>query len=235
MVGSPSLRAALVRFSTCDVSDALLKKGYTNGGFLPDTNRKTKAPLTSPIVGRLWTVQFVPKSSTQKPDFEGHYIDLIPSPQGLPEHNEGDFPVIPLLAAPSSLTNAVFGGIMAMRASVLQCPAVVVSGRIRDLQEMNAMKDGGLHVYATGTSTVGAGASSKVISIGGTCDVENFGQVETGQVVMMDDNGVVVIPKDVNIAELVELMEKLVKMDDHVKEDVETGMSVAEAFKKWRT
>ena len=45
--------------------------------------------------------------------------------------------------------------------------------------------------------------------------------------------GVVVIPRDL-LDEVIELMPRLVEADDRVKEDVQNGSSVFEAFKKHR-
>lgn len=228
---------SLRRYSTCDVSDALLKLGYQHAGFLPDIFERTtpKSHNPMPIVGRAWTVQFAEKSSTQKPDFTGHYIDQIPA--FLPDFGdtaEDGIPVIPILGAPSGLTNAVFGGIMALQASLRKAPAVVVSGRIRDLEEMNTAESTA-SIFSRGLSTVGAGAGSKPVSIGTQCEVTDFGTVRTGEIVMIDGNGIVVVPGAVRLDQLISLMGDLTSQDAKVKESVKNGMSVEEAFKKWRT
>ncbi|CCG84285.1 protein of unknown function [Taphrina deformans PYCC 5710] len=232
----PVVSTALRRFSTCDVSDALLKLGVKNGGFLPDIIQRTspKADTELPIVGKAWTVRFVEKSSSETADFKGHYIDRVP------EHIESRvvrdevWPVIPILGAPERLTCAVLGGIMALRASLLKAKAIVVSGRIRDVQEMNA-PDSTAPVFASGTSSVGAGAGSKVTSIGSSCEVAHFGTVYTGDTVMIDENGIVIIPLATDLEKLVEIMEKLTAQDEQVKDSVRAGMTVESAFKKWRT
>ena len=55
-----------------------------------------------------------------------------------------------------------------------------------------------------------------------------------GDIVFCDGlEGVVAIPKDL-LDDLIDLMPKLVHADDRVKEDVQRGSSVFEAFKKHR-
>ena len=46
-------------------------------------------------------------------------------------------------------------------------------------------------------------------------------------------NGVIVIPKE-KVADVVEMLPKLIEADERVKEDVKKGMTVKEAFKKHR-
>jgi regulator of RNase E activity RraA len=58
--------------------------------------------------------------------------------------------------------------------------------------------------------------------------------VHPGDLIFLDStNGAVVIPKE-KVDAVIELLPKLVAADDRVKEDVEQGMSVQEAFKKHR-
>jgi regulator of RNase E activity RraA len=58
--------------------------------------------------------------------------------------------------------------------------------------------------------------------------------INPGDLIFLDStNGAVAIPKE-KVEEVIELLPKLVNADDHVKEDVEQGMSVQEAFKTHR-
>ena len=58
--------------------------------------------------------------------------------------------------------------------------------------------------------------------------------MEPGDLVFSDSvNGVIVIPQG-KVSELVSMLPSLVEADDRVKEDVEKGMTVQEAFKKHR-
>ena len=56
-----------------------------------------------------------------------------------------------------------------------------------------------------------------------------------GDIVFCDPlEGVVVIPKEL-IGDVIQLMPRLVEADDKVKEDVQAGRSVFEAFKEHRS
>jgi hypothetical protein len=58
--------------------------------------------------------------------------------------------------------------------------------------------------------------------------------VNPGDLVFCDAiNGVVVIPQD-KVSDLISLLPGLVEADDSVKAEVSKGMSVYEAFKKYR-
>lgn len=56
-----------------------------------------------------------------------------------------------------------------------------------------------------------------------------------GDIIFCDPlEGVVTIPREL-LGEVLELMAKLTKMDDQAKEAVAQGMSVTDAFKKFRS
>lgn len=58
--------------------------------------------------------------------------------------------------------------------------------------------------------------------------------VKPGDLVFLDAvDGVAIIPQE-KVDEVVAMLPKLIEADDRVKEDVEKGMTVQEAFKKHR-
>lgn len=58
--------------------------------------------------------------------------------------------------------------------------------------------------------------------------------VKPGDIVFCDDvNGIVVIPQE-RLSEVISLLPRMTKADQHVEADVEVGMTVKEAFKKHR-
>ncbi|KAL4908157.1 hypothetical protein BDW74DRAFT_97687 [Aspergillus multicolor] len=250
---APSLRAmstsiqkklnALQIYSACDVSDALLKIQKPADGsppragyiadltpFSPTLGRNTTTPK---LIAPASTIQFIPKSSsassllteyTSTPN-ENH---IFPAGTHWVDNTEPN--TIVLISQPPGQHCAVIGGIMAVRMKALGVKGVVVDGRIRDLSEIQGAS---LPVWAKGTSTVGTGAEAKPglrnvrIDVGGV-------SVEPGDIVFCDPlEGVVVIPKDL-LDQVLEIMPGIVEADDRVKEAVEGGMSVFEAFKKFR-
>ncbi|KAL4797186.1 ribonuclease E inhibitor RraA/Dimethylmenaquinone methyltransferase [Aspergillus venezuelensis] len=236
--------AILQNYSACDVSDALLKlqKPPSDGSppragyladltpFAPIIGRNTSTPKT---IAPVSTIKFIPKSSPPS--------EYLPPNTTLSDSNT--FPkethwvdnVLPgtvvLLDQPPSQHCAVLGGIMASRMKYLGVAGVIVNGRVRDLSEIHASN---LPIWARATSTVGTGAEAKAglrnvgVNVGGVL-------VNPGDIVFADPlEGVVVIPREL-LDEVLRVMPGLVEMDDNVKGGVEGGMSVKEAFGRFRS
>lgn len=135
---------SLEKYTACDVSDALLKLKVPSAGFFADLNLysplsslasasggNSQAPVT---VAPVSTVLFTPKDDTSESDGrpesnipkDAHWVDLaVP----------GTFAV---LKQPAGQTNAVCGGIMALRMKVLGVQGIIVAGRVRDLIELRS-------------------------------------------------------------------------------------------------
>ncbi|RAH43266.1 RraA family protein [Aspergillus brunneoviolaceus CBS 621.78] len=208
----------LHNYSACDVSDALLKL-------------QTPAPGAPARAGHLAdlisTIKFISKhddipaasndnAHTIPPNT--HWVDTV------------DPDTIVVIDQPPTQHCAVVGGIMALRMKHLGVKGAVVNGRVRDLAEF---MECGLPVWARGTSTVGSGAEAKAVARNVAVDVGGV-VVEPGDIIVCDPvEGVVAIPRDLLDAVL-ETMPKLVAMDDRVKEAVGQGVSVLDAFKRFR-
>ncbi|KAL2866628.1 RraA family protein [Aspergillus lucknowensis] len=230
--------ATLHNYSACDVSDALLKLQKPGSGapraghladftpFSPTLGRNTTTPK---IIARASTIKFIPKE------------DPLPSAPGFSESNT--FPqgkhwvdctepgTVVVIEQPKDQHCAVVGGIMAVRMKYLGISGVVVNGRIRDLAEIQGCN---LPVWAKGTSTVGTGAEAKPGLRGVSIDVGGV-VVSQGDIIFCDPlEGVVAIPRNL-LDEVLQLMPKIVAMDDKVKEAVEKGSSAFDAFKQFRS
>lgn len=124
-------------YTACDVADALLKLKVPGAGFLPDLNPAfTSVALSKVTIAPVSTVVFAPKNNSidlsQYPaaniPTDKHWVDLT-----VPDS-------IVVISQPDGQNNAVLGGIMALRAQVLGARGVVVSGRVRDLEELEATR-----------------------------------------------------------------------------------------------
>lgn len=71
----------LADFSTCEISDALIKLGIPHGGHIPDIHMLSPAPSGSParICGPAYTVQMVFASDTTAPKPTAHFVDTAPA------------------------------------------------------------------------------------------------------------------------------------------------------------
>ncbi|KAL3461433.1 hypothetical protein BJX64DRAFT_277904 [Aspergillus heterothallicus] len=226
---------ALQSYSACDVSDALLKLQKPGSGapraghladftpFSPTLGRNTTTPK---IIGPASTIKFIPKDASPPAAPESQ---TFPPETHWVDNTEPNTVVV--IEQPPDQHCAVVGGIMAVRMTYLGIRGVVVNGRIRDLAEVQGCR---LPVWAKGTSTVGTGAEAKAGLRGVRVDVGGVG-VEPGDIIFCDPlEGVVAIPKDL-LDQVLEIMPKLIDMDDKVKAAVEKGSSAFDAFQKFRT
>jgi regulator of RNase E activity RraA len=239
---NPQHLEILAQFSPCDISDALLAidPSLPQSGFLVDITPLTSSPTTTStttntrIVAPASTLKLIPKSpsaSSTVPDplpqghpsaipKDAHWVDLTP-----PHH------IVLIESAPNSYAASI-GGIMALRMSLNNVRACLISGRARDLSELNAT---GLPIWTgQGLSSVATGAEAKVW--GRECEIEIGGmKVQPGDVVCLDQGeGVtVVVPRGL-VGKVVEVVGGLVERDEKVVEAVRGGMSVKEAFGKFR-
>ncbi|KAI9151835.1 4-hydroxy-4-methyl-2-oxoglutarate aldolase [Paramyrothecium foliicola] len=217
--------ARLDRYTACDISDALLKLQVPGAGFIADLtpyvlpdgagSAKTIAPIS--------TMMFAPK---------GENLDTPSSniPEGVHWADLSEPGTIVVLKQPPGQKNAVCGGIMALRMSVLNVKGILTAGRIRDLAEL---KSTGLPIWAYGVSTVGVGGGSAPWAVQVPLDIDGV-TVRPGDIAFMDPvNGVVVIPQG-KVEQVLELLPRLTAADDKVKEDVLRGTSVYAAFKLHR-
>ncbi|KAL2798351.1 ribonuclease E inhibitor RraA/Dimethylmenaquinone methyltransferase [Aspergillus keveii] len=231
---------ALQNYSACDVSDALLKlqkpgSGAPRAGYLadltpfsPTLGRNTTAPK---IIAPASTIKFIPKDSpTPAPD-QNQPAASTTFPPGTHWVDNTVPDTVVVIEQPDDQHCAVVGGIMALRMKYLGIRGVVVNGRIRDLSEIQGCS---LPVWAKATSTVGTGAEAKAGLREVRVEVGGVG-VEPGDIIFCDPlEGVVAIPRDL-LDQVLEIMPKLVDMDDKVKAAVEKGSSAFDAFQQFRT
>lgn len=132
--------AELAKYTACDVSDALLKLKVPQAGFIADLApysplRQQNSPEQAEVtIAPVSTVLFTPKGEDAPPadrpaaniPKDAHWVDVaVP----------GTFAV---LKQPAGQTNAVCGGIMALRMKVLGVKGIIVAGRVRDLVELRS-------------------------------------------------------------------------------------------------
>ncbi|EFX00078.1 ribonuclease e inhibitor rraa/dimethylmenaquinone methyltransferase [Grosmannia clavigera kw1407] len=221
---------ALSEFSTCDVSDALLKLKVPHGGFLAGITMYSPERQTgaTKIVGPAYTVKYALLSDPAA-KHPTHYIDAVP---------EG---AVLFVSSPRT-PNAVFGGLMATRAQYRGCTGAVIDGRLRDLQEHRDLR---FPVFARDVGTTAPAEVAKVVGIDVAVQLQPEGQAEAGAIttanaiihpgdyVIADLNGVVVLPRGL-AAQALSLIKKQVTADEQLATALRGGASFAEASKKFR-
>ncbi|KAF3048500.1 hypothetical protein E8E11_002272 [Didymella keratinophila] len=228
----------LYKYAACDLADGLLKLNVPGAGFLaniqpmPHTASIPKPELKK-VLAPASTYLMAPKATKSFPSPTTLPANTPTSnlPDSRPYADYAESGTIVVISQPPGQSCAVVGGIMAARMKHLGVHGLVVDGRVRDLVALNETQ---LPIWSKGTSVIGAGAETKFhahnvpVHIGETT-------VEAGDIVMIDpfENGVVAVPQG-KVDELLELLPELVGADEKVIADVETGVSVQEAFKRHR-
>lgn len=129
---SARVAAQLQAYTACDISDALLKLKVPGAGFIADLNPYgAQDTHTPPTVASVSTLLFVAKGETPAdpaPNLPAgaHWSDLT----------EPDSFIV--MKQPPGQTNAVCGGIMALRIKARGATGIAVAGRVRDLPELRS-------------------------------------------------------------------------------------------------
>lgn len=130
---------ALQPFTTCDVSDALLKLKYRNGGFLagPTMWSPRRQDGDTKIIGRAYTVKYA-RNDDPAPKATSHYVRarrcFLTWLTGLQIDSVPKGSVV-FISVPPDTPNAAYGGLMSTRAKACGAVGSVIDGRIRDLRE----------------------------------------------------------------------------------------------------
>ncbi|KAK3393549.1 ribonuclease E inhibitor RraA/Dimethylmenaquinone methyltransferase [Podospora didyma] len=213
---------ALQEYTTCDVSDALCKLKFRNGGFLSGLTMWSPQRQDGPtkIVGPAYTVQYVPLSDP-KPNHPTHYIDSVP---------EG---AVVFVSCPPKTPNAAYGGLMSARAKASKAVGSIIDGRFRDLQEQ---RDLNYPIFARDVGTAPPAELLKVAAVNVPVKLQTDEQdmtINPGDYLIADMNGVVVLPRELVEAAL-PLMAKQVEADSKMAVEIQKGMSFTEASKRFR-
>lgn len=135
---SGDIIAQLAQYSACDISDALLKLKVPGAGYIADLvayspQQGGQATESQVTIAPVFTILFAPKEQSSDDGLpskniskDSHWADII---------QPGTFAV---LKQPPGQTNAVCGGIMALRMKVRQVTGIMVAGRVRDLDELRS-------------------------------------------------------------------------------------------------
>ncbi|KAJ3999638.1 ribonuclease E inhibitor RraA/Dimethylmenaquinone methyltransferase [Lentinula boryana] len=213
--------SALASFSSCEISDALIKLGVPSGGYIPDINHFSGKPICGPA----YTVKFVYSTETDAPKLSEHFVDTAPSGSVI------------VVEAPLHAKNAVWGGLMTAGAQARNALGVVISGRCRDLAEHRELA---FPIFARGHSTVGQSPFTRPSAINVSLDLIPEGnstfpstQVNPGDWVIADEDGVVCVPKELEVM-VADLAMKSHAIDEKCMADIKAGKGVKASFAEHR-
>ncbi|KAI0358682.1 RraA-like protein [Trametes cingulata] len=222
-----AIQDRLAGFSTCEISDALIKLGSPHGGHIPDIHMLSPSDPTTRVCGPAYTVQMVLGSDTTAPKLSAHFVDTAPVGS------------VVVINAPSHVKNAVWGGLMTAGAQARGAHGVIISGRCRDLAEHRAAS---FPVFARGHSTLGQSPFTRPSEVNvplviRSPDVseEDFPavQVSPGDWMVADEDGVVCVPAEL-AEKVIALATRGREVDERCMQDIKAGKGVQETFKKHR-
>ncbi|SCV68919.1 BQ2448_1939 [Microbotryum intermedium] len=207
-VKTPSdLLEALKQFSTCEISDALVKLKIPSGGHVPDMKyfgTRTPSSDEERLVGEVFTVKMVEASDLGAPKLQG------------------------------DVKSASLGGLLAAGLHVKGVQGVVIDGRCRDLQEIKSL---GMPVFATSHSTLGQSPFTRPSSIQQTLEITHPHwppiHISPHDVLIADLDGVVVVPYQ-KVQQVVEFAKKGKEVNERCMKDILQGEGVGESFARHR-
>ncbi|GKZ73193.1 hypothetical protein AnigIFM50267_009870 [Aspergillus niger] len=213
----------LKQWGACDVADGLSKLKHPHGGFLEGLtlySPEYQAGETK-IVGQAFTVKFVPKDDEAAPKLSGNYIDMVPPG------------AVIVISQPLPQVNAVYGGLMTLRAQALGAAGVVIDGRVRDLGEHRALK---FALFARSVGTTAGGAVCRPSEVNVPVRLHSEHQeawINPGDYIVADLNGVVRVPREV-VEKVLDVIPEIVEADRKCAEGIRAGRSVEDVFKVFR-
>lgn len=224
----PQIADELINCSTCDVADGLLNFCcLDDGGYFPNLTQLSHGPQST-VVGKAYTVLF---AAADDPRPTVNYIDAIP---------EGCFVVIALektLQTPYApyvkISQACYGGLMSTRAKYQGAVGSVIFGRVRDVDEHQALE---YPVFSYGIGACAPKMAAKPVAINVPLEILTIEGVhkiiKADDYIVADKHGVVRIPSDrTDISGLLEYIKASVCADELVSEDIKSGIPAKQAQK----
>ncbi len=131
-------------------------------------------------------------------------------------------------AAGGSTASGVWGELLSTAAANSGCRGALVDGAVRDVVKMNAM---GFVVFARGTCPRDSLHRQRVVALDVAVEVGGV-TIAPGDLVLADDDGAVVIPREVEAEALSRAREK-VEAENVVRDAIRAGLKSTEAFRKY--
>jgi len=206
------MRQTLYSAVVCDALDAL--------GHRRQSPRVPLKPLTGcrKLVGRckttLWADMF-------HPDPKPYELELRAVDECRPDD-------VLIAAAGGSMHSGIWGELLSTAARNRGCVGAVIDGAVRDTAKMTEM---GFPVFARGTCIYDSLHRQRVIDIDVAVEIDGV-RFSPGDLVIADEDGVVVVPRDVEAAVIAAAWTK-VSAENQVRDAIRAGMKATAAFQKY--
>ena len=202
-------------FYSAVVSDALDALGYPR-----QSPRVSLAPLTteSVLVGYCKTTLW---EEMQGKDPSPYELEL----QAVDECQPDD---VLIAAAEGSMRSGIWGELLSTAAGNRGCIGAIVDGAVRDVEKMTAM---GFAVFARGTSVYDSQDRQRVSAIDVPVEIDGV-RFSSGDLVIADRDGVVVVPAEVHEQAVQAAWEK-VHAENVTRDAIRDGMKATDAYRKY--
>ncbi|RAJ93118.1 demethylmenaquinone methyltransferase [Larkinella arboricola] len=194
------------------LSDVLDQLGYTNQATRIPFHAYTDIPK---LLGRCKTTLWA------------DVFDVDPNPYDLElkavdSCQPGD---VLIAAAGGSNRSGIWGELLSTAARNSGCVGVIVHGGVRDIDKMRAMQ---FPVFATSRNPYDSQNRQRVIDIDVTVEIDGVA-FRPGDLVMADEDGIVVVPKEVEEQVIAAALQK-VSAENTTRDAIKNGMKAEEAY-----
>ncbi len=133
-----------------------------------------------------------------------------------------------ICAAGGSLHSALWGELLSTASRNAGCCGAVVDGAVRDVSKMRQMQ---FPVFARGTSVYDSQNRQRVIDLDVPVEIAGVA-FRPGDLVFADDDGVVVVPQEVE-AEAIQRAWDKVHAENRTRDAIRGGMQAVQAYEKF--
>jgi len=206
------MRQSFYSAVVCDVLDSL--------GYRHQSPRVPLRPLTASgtLVGRCKTTLWADQAH---PDPRPYELELAAVDGCQPDD-------VLIAAAGGSMRSGIWGELLSTAARNRGCVGAILDGAARDTAAMRRMQ---FPVFARGTCIYDSRDRQRVIDL--DVPVEIAGVLfRPGELVIADDDGVVVVPREIETETVQKAWEK-VHAENVVRDEIRAGAKASEVFKKY--
>lgn len=206
------MREAFYSAVVCDALDGL--------GFPHQSPRVSLKPTTvdTVLIGRCRTTLWADMAHVDPQPYE---LEL----KAVDECRSGD---VLIAAAGGSMRSGIWGELLSTAAKNSGCLGAIVDGGVRDVKKMRAI---GFPVFARGTCVYDSQNRQRVIDLDVPVEIDGV-RFSPGDLVIADEDGVVVIPQEVE-AEAVKKAWDKVHAENVTRDAIRDGMKAMAAWKKY--
>ena len=132
------------------------------------------------------------------------------------------------IATGASLRYALFGELMATRATYLKAAGAILDGYVRDARGIEAL---GLPMFSRGIYAQDQGVRGKVIDFRSAIEIDGV-RIAPGDLLFGDREGVLVIPREAESDVIAKSLDKA-RTEGEVEKAIKSGMGACEAWEKF--